>query len=82
MGLAHITGGGLLENPPRAFNDQLSAHIDASSWPLPPVYKWLMKTNLIAPEELAHTFNCGIGNDCYYRSRFCAKCCPRTNSSR
>ena len=61
VGLAHITGGGLLENPPRAFNDQLSAHIDASSWPLPPVYKWLMKTNLIAPEELAHTFNCGIG---------------------
>ena len=61
MGLAHITGGGLLENPPRAFNDQLSAHIDASSWPLPPVYKWLMQTNLIEPEELAHTFNCGIG---------------------
>jgi len=60
-GLAHITGGGLWENPPRAFNDQLSAHIDASTWPLPPVYKWLMKTNLIAPEELAHTFNCGIG---------------------
>jgi len=61
MGLAHITGGGLFENPPRAFNDQLSAHIDATTWSLPPVYKWLMKTNLIKPEELAQTFNCGIG---------------------
>ena len=60
-GLAHITGGGLLENPPRSFNDTLSARIDVLNWSLPPVYEWLMETRLIAPKELANTFNCGIG---------------------
>ena len=60
-GLAHITGGGLLENPPRSFNDTLSARIDVLKWSLPPVYEWLMETRLISPKELANTFNCGIG---------------------
>lgn len=61
IGLAHITGGGLIENPPRAYKDTLTARIDAGQWSLPPVYKWLIDTKLISSNELARTFNCGIG---------------------
>ena len=60
-GLAHITGGGLIENPPRTFDSKLSAQIDAKSWEMPPVYRWLIKTGRIESMELARTFNCGIG---------------------
>tara|TARA_B100001123_G_C15283736_1_gene1014894 strand:- start:304 stop:1302 length:999 start_codon:yes stop_codon:yes gene_type:complete len=60
-GLAHITGGGLIENPPRAYKDSLTAKIDATSWPLHPVFKWLLGTGKISTTELASTFNCGIG---------------------
>jgi len=60
-GLAHITGGGLIENPPRTFDSNLSAQIDAKSWRMPSVYRWLIKTGRIESMELARTFNCGIG---------------------
>ena len=60
-GLAHITGGGLLENIPRVLADGLAATVDVSTWPLPPVFGWLAKKGAIAPLELARTFNCGIG---------------------
>ena len=42
-GLAHITGGGLIENPPRAFGDDLALHLDLASYDLPPVFSWLKK---------------------------------------
>ena len=60
-GFAHITGGGLIENPPRIFDSGLAARIDASSWELPPVFRWLAETGGIEAAELARTFNCGIG---------------------
>ena len=60
-GLAHITGGGLLDNPPRSFAKHLAAEIDVKSWPLPPVFKWLSETGGVSAEEMARTFNCGIG---------------------
>lgn len=59
--LAHITGGGLLENIPRVLPDGMGADIDASAWKLPPVFSWLAKAGNIAPHEMARTFNCGIG---------------------
>jgi len=59
--LAHITGGGLLENIPRVLPPGLAAEIDAASWPLPPVFRWLAETARLGPAELARTFNCGIG---------------------
>ena len=58
---AHITGGGLIENPPRAFPDSLAARIDADAWPLPPVFRWLLEAGRLDTLELARTFNCGIG---------------------
>lgn len=60
-GFAHITGGGLIENPPRTFGSGLVARIDVASWVLPPVFRWLAKTGRIGGSELARTFNCGIG---------------------
>ncbi|MBK8907646.1 MAG: phosphoribosylformylglycinamidine cyclo-ligase [Rhodospirillales bacterium] len=58
---AHITGGGIVENVPRVLPAGLCAVIDAASWPLPPVYRWLMDRGGLMPAELARVFNCGIG---------------------
>jgi phosphoribosylformylglycinamidine cyclo-ligase len=60
-GLAHVTGGGLLENIPRVLPDDCHAHVDADAWQLPPLFAWLQAGGAIEPEELARTFNCGIG---------------------
>jgi phosphoribosylformylglycinamidine cyclo-ligase len=60
-GLAHITGGGLLENIPRVLPNDCHAIVDASAWELPQLFAWLQAGGSIEPEELARTFNCGIG---------------------
>ncbi len=60
-GLAHITGGGLLENIPRVLRDGLHARIDADHWKQPPLMTFLQAQGDIEPEEMARTFNCGIG---------------------
>ena len=59
--LAHITGGGLTENPPRVLPEGLACAIDLSSWTLPPVFRWLAETARMSEPELLKTFNCGIG---------------------
>ena len=59
--LAHITGGGLTENPPRVVPEGLACEINLSSWDLPPVFRWLAKTANMSEPELLKTFNCGIG---------------------
>jgi len=59
--LAHITGGGLLENVPRVLPEGLHAHIDADSWPFPRLMAFLQAQGNIEPEEMARTFNCGMG---------------------
>ena len=61
QGLAHITGGGLVENIPRVLPDGCHAWIAADSWELPPIFEALQEGGSIAPEEMARTFNCGIG---------------------
>jgi phosphoribosylformylglycinamidine cyclo-ligase len=61
QGLAHITGGGLLENIPRVLPDQCHAMVDVGAWTLPPLFAWLQAGGAIEPGELARTFNCGIG---------------------
>jgi phosphoribosylformylglycinamidine cyclo-ligase len=59
--LAHITGGGLLENIPRVLPEGSHAVVDADSWPLPRLFAFLQAGGAIEPGELARTFNCGIG---------------------
>jgi len=60
-GLAHITGGGILENIPRVLPDTCHAVVDAAAWPLPRLFAFLQAGGAIEPGELARTFNCGIG---------------------
>jgi phosphoribosylformylglycinamidine cyclo-ligase len=60
-GLAHITGGGLLENVPRVIPTGVRAEIDPTRWEFPPLFALLKEGGAIAPEEMARTFNCGIG---------------------
>lgn len=60
-GLAHITGGGLLENIPRVLPEGCHARVDADAWPQPRLMAFLQAQGSIEPEEMARTFNCGIG---------------------
>ena len=59
--LAHITGGGLLENIPRVLSGDCHAVVDADLWPLLRLFAFLQAGGRIEPGELARTFNCGIG---------------------
>ena len=60
-GLAHITGGGLLENIPRVLPDGCRAIVDADAWPQPRLMAFLQAQGAIEPGEMAKTFNCGLG---------------------
>ena len=60
-GAAHITGGGLIENPPRCIAEGLQAHFDWNAWPMPAVFQWLAETGGISDHEMRRTFNCGVG---------------------
>jgi len=60
-GLAHITGGGLIENPPRCIAEGLVAKFDWDAWTMPPVFQWLAQTGGVSEHEMRRTFNCGVG---------------------
>ncbi len=60
-GMAHITGGGIVENIPRVLAENLTARIERSAWPLPPLFAWLKKQGNVADDEMLRVFNCGIG---------------------
>jgi len=60
-GLAHITGGGITGNVPRALPENTLARIRKDSWPRPPVFQWLQRTGNLAEDEMFRVFNCGIG---------------------
>ncbi|XP_050020741.1 trifunctional purine biosynthetic protein adenosine-3 [Alexandromys fortis] len=59
--LAHITGGGLLENIPRVLPRELGVDLDAGTWRIPKVFSWLQQEGQLSEEEMARTFNCGVG---------------------
>jgi phosphoribosylformylglycinamidine cyclo-ligase len=59
--LAHITGGGLIENVPRVLPDGVVARIDPASWRAPPLFRWLHEAGKVSPAEMLRVFNCGIG---------------------
>jgi phosphoribosylformylglycinamidine cyclo-ligase len=60
-GLAHITGGGLVDNVPRVLPENCVARLDAATWKLPPVFKWLAEAGGVPVHDMSRTFNCGIG---------------------
>ena len=60
-GLAHITGGGLVENIPRVLPDGTCARLEASRWKRPAVFEWLQKRGAMTDDEMHRTFNCGVG---------------------
>ncbi len=59
--IAHITGGGLLENIPRVLPDHCGVSLRRDSWELPPVFRWLQQAGRVEDEEMHRTFNCGVG---------------------
>lgn len=60
-GIAHITGGGIVENVPRVLPDTVTAILDRSTWTLPPVFAWLQERGNVEDAEMHRVFNCGIG---------------------
>ncbi|RDV84829.1 phosphoribosylformylglycinamidine cyclo-ligase [Ammonifex thiophilus] len=60
-GMAHITGGGLLENIPRVLPPGLGVVIELGSWPVPPIFRLIQQRGNITTEEMCRTFNLGIG---------------------
>jgi phosphoribosylformylglycinamidine cyclo-ligase len=60
-GIAHITGGGLVENIPRVLPEGVRAALDSRAWPLPPLFRWLQAQGNVAEAEMHRVFNCGIG---------------------
>ena len=67
-GVAHITGGGLIENPPRVYDEGLAAKLALKTRPLPPLFQWLKQAGNLSNYELARTFNCGIGMLVYVKA--------------
>ena len=59
--MAHITGGGILENLPRVLPDGVGALVRRDTWALPPVFQWLQSGGNIEDTEMLRTFNCGVG---------------------
>lgn len=60
-GISHITGGGLIENLPRMFNDDLQAKIDLSAWKRPAIFDYLKRQGELSEQDMLETFNLGIG---------------------
>lgn len=62
--MAHITGGGIIENLPRVLPEDTLALVDLDSWTLPAVFRWLQEQGGVAGHEMLRTFNCGVGMIC------------------
>ncbi|MGI6686511.1 MAG: phosphoribosylformylglycinamidine cyclo-ligase [Bacillota bacterium] len=60
-GMAHITGGGLVENLPRVFPEGVQAEINLNSWEAPPVFRLIQRLGSVAEEEMYRVFNMGVG---------------------
>ena len=59
--IAHVTGGGIVENLPRVLPPGTRAVVDTSSWRRPPIFEWIRDAGGVAEEEMLRTFNCGVG---------------------
>ncbi len=79
--LAHITGGGLLENIPRVLPRGCKAIIDSDSWQLPEVFDWLQQQGNVANPEMLRTFNCGVGMVACVADKDADKCIELLNTA-
>ena len=61
LGIAHITGGGIVENIPRILPKEISVRIDQQSWPTPSIFNFIQEEGEISDGEMYQTFNMGIG---------------------
>ncbi len=61
QGLIHVTGGGFFDNIPRIMPHGCGVRLEAGTWPVPPVFRFLKEKGGVSPEEMCRTFNCGIG---------------------
>ncbi len=60
-GMAHITGGGLVDNPPRILPEGVAVCFHQGSWPVPPIFQLIQQVGDVAAEEMARVFNLGLG---------------------
>ncbi len=60
-GMAHITGGGLIENLPRSLPEGVAAEIDLDSWDVPPLFRLIQERGGVGPDEMFRVFNMGVG---------------------
>ena len=60
-GIAHITGGGLIENIPRILPNGIAAEINRGNWPKMPIFDWIADEGVVPIDEMERTFNMGIG---------------------
>ncbi|MCP4430038.1 MAG: phosphoribosylformylglycinamidine cyclo-ligase [Gammaproteobacteria bacterium] len=77
--IAHITGGGLLENIPRVLPEHCAAELNLSSWSPPPVFDWLQQAGNVAEDEMLRTFNCGVGMILIVDSQMQKACLDKLN---
>jgi len=80
-GCAHITGGGLIENPPRAVAEGLAPRFDWSAWTPAPVFQWLRAEGGLDDHEWRRTFNCGIGLMLVVAAENAGAVCARLNGA-
>lgn len=81
-GLAHITGGGLVDNLPRILPPKRRAFIRRNSWPMPPVFPWLQRLGNVPQAEMDRVFNCGIGFAVVARPYFAESICKQLAEDR
>jgi len=60
-GIAHITGGGIVDNVPRVLPQGLAARFDTGTWPVPPIFELIQREGSVSGEDMYHTFNMGLG---------------------
>jgi phosphoribosylformylglycinamidine cyclo-ligase len=72
-GFAHITGGGLTDNVPRLFDDDLAPRFSEEALDLPPLFDWLQEQGKLSNAEMRRTFNCGVGGVLLVKPRAVAR---------
>lgn len=80
-GLSHITGGGLTENIPRVLPDGLGVELDATKWDFLPVFRWLKQYGNLTSDDMAVTYNCGLGMVAIIPAPLADDVCARINQS-